>query len=140
MRWLELLVDLGKGAAVALVAAYLFATAMLLVVRPGPSDVVSLLLMAATFVLFSLWVVLPAGVLLGYLVPRFALLRAASSRLLLGAGVGTLLGGLSGAVLGDLAFGARGRQVLSVVLAVYVALWTLGAVWLCGLHRERRNV
>lgn len=79
MSWPTLLVDLGRGVTVALIAAYLFSVAMLLVERPRPSDIVSLLVVATSLVLFALWAVLPAGVLLGYFVPRLAVARIVRS-------------------------------------------------------------
>lgn len=140
MRWLELLVDLGRGMATALVAAYVFAAAMLLVARPDPSEVLSVLVVATGFVMLSLWVVLPVGIVLGYVVPRLAELRSPSRRFLIGGGSGMLLGGLGGAILGAQTFGSQGKWALSAAMAVYVALWAVCAVWLLAVRRECRDV
>jgi hypothetical protein len=147
MRFLGFLTNLVRGAAVALVAAYVFAVGTLLLV-PGRGDLMAALIVSFGLVYLALWFVLPAGILLGYAIPEFASVRSRRRRLTLGAALGIALGALGGILLSRGYLGSGGaleedflsEPVLAFTMAAYTASWSACAVWLAGRHRERRDV
>jgi hypothetical protein len=146
MRWLEIVVELGRGAAITVVAAWLFIWAWLMVSAPAgvpdsPSSVsLGSALMAGTAVYFLWPILVPLGCLLGYLTASLAgspLPRSIAAGL--GAGLGLVAGGGS-AWIGLQTFGrdtlpplmsdhpnwilATAAVFAALVLAVYVRLRT----------------
>jgi hypothetical protein len=147
MRFLGFLTNLVRGAAVALVAAYVFAVGTLFLV-PGRGDLMAALIVSFGLVYLVLWFVLPAGILLGYVIPELASVRSRRLRLAIGAALGIALGALGGILLSRGYLGSGGaleenflsEPFFASTMAAYTASWSACAVWIAGRHRERRDV
>ena len=136
---------MARGVAVALIAAFFFAVLFFAATGVG---ILSALLVAVAGVYFSLWFVLSAGALCGYLTPEIAQLSWPRLRLAVGALLGLAVGGFGGITIGRELSGARyagttnsfSPAVLGVSMGAYASLLCLAAVWFFASRRLRRDV
>lgn len=124
--------DALKGAGLALVAAYLFGCLLTLFSARGAPELSHMFVAGFAGLCFSFWFVIPIGMLLGVLLPKFFAHRSAAAAVTGGASLG-FAAGFTGGVLLSLFLNWLGigsgegmsiHLYFSLVMGLYCAPWT----------------